>query len=67
MRVPGLLLLSTLGERGGGLGRLLSVRAMVAVECWAFLMLLPSDSQTWFPKHSCTVKICTHNPAGELG
>lgn len=55
--VPGLLLMSTLGERGAGLGRTLSSSALAAVECWAFLMLVPSASHTCSPRVSCTVKI----------
>ncbi|TNN88991.1 hypothetical protein EYF80_000869 [Liparis tanakae] len=55
--IPGLLLMSTLGERGAGLGRTLSSSALAAVECWAFLMLVPSASHTCSPRVSCTVKI----------
>lgn len=55
--LPGLLLTSTLGERGAGLGRTLSASALAAVECWAFLMLVPSASHTCSPRVSCTVKI----------
>lgn len=55
--VPGLLLTSTFGDRGAGLGRTLSARALAAVECWAFLMLVPSASHTCSPSVSCTVKI----------
>lgn len=55
--VPGLLLMSTFGERGAGLGRTLSSSALAAVECWAFLMLVPSASHTCSPSVRCTVKI----------
>lgn len=55
--VPGLLLMSTFGERGAGLGRTLSSSALAAVECWAFFMLVPSASHTCSPSISCTVKI----------
>ena len=50
--------MSTLGERAAGLGSTLSVRAVEAVVCWAFLMLVPSASHTCSPRDSCTVNTC---------
>lgn len=65
--LPGLLLMSTLGERGAGRGSMLSSRALAAVECWAFLMLVPSASHTCSPRVSCTVKICRRDGCQPVG
>lgn len=65
--LPGLLLMSTLGERGAGRGSMLSSRALAAVECWAFLMLVPSASHTCSPRVSCTVKICRRDRCSTNG
>lgn len=40
-----------------GLGRVVSARAAVAAECWAFLMLVPSASHCCSPSVSRTEKI----------
>lgn len=66
LNIPGLLLTLFLGGLRVGLGRVLSLRALLAAEWWAFLILLPSASQVCSPSVSSTVNIFKDRNKGKV-